>query len=74
MRPLAEEPSPQRFQVIGPSGAGKTSFIFKVLGDLARRTGLERAHEVLVVNVGDDPNRLGGIASPLARRIAYNVP
>jgi Cdc6-like AAA superfamily ATPase len=58
MRPLFDEPQPQRFQVVGPSGAGKTGFIFKVLGDLARRTAAGRAHEVLVVNVGDDPSRL----------------
>ena len=48
MRPLFDEPQPQRSQVVGPSGAGKTGFIFKVLGDLARRTAAGRAHEVLV--------------------------
>lgn len=55
MRALASKPQPQRVHVIGPSGAGKTSMILKVLGDLASRT---TEHEILIVNVGDDPARL----------------
>jgi hypothetical protein len=63
MHPLANEPQPQRVQVVGPSGAGKTSLIFKVLGDLAQLNAGDRSHEVLVVNVGDDPSRLADSAT-----------
>jgi Cdc6-like AAA superfamily ATPase len=58
MRALAGEREPQHVQVVGPAGAGKSSLILKVLGDLGRREALARPHEVLVVNVGDDPERL----------------
>jgi Cdc6-like AAA superfamily ATPase len=55
MRPLAELRPPQRLIIVGSSGAGKTSLIRKVLSDLARR---KLTHEVLVIDVGDDPARL----------------
>ena len=60
MRALANEPPPQFLEVIGPSGAGKTSLILRVLADLAKRspTDFGRPHEVLVYDVGDDPARL----------------
>jgi Cdc6-like AAA superfamily ATPase len=58
MRALASGDAPQHVQVVGPAGAGKSSLILKVLGDLGRREALARPHEVLVVNVGDDPARL----------------
>jgi hypothetical protein len=58
MRALTDGPAPQRLHVIGPSGAGKTSLIVRVVADLARRE-LDVHHEVLVVRVGDRPERLG---------------
>ena len=63
MRALANEPPPQFVQVVGQSGAGKTSMILRVLADLAKRetSNVGRPHEVLMFNVGDDPGRL---ASP----------
>jgi hypothetical protein len=65
MRALTNESPPRFVQVIGPAGAGKTSMILRVLADLARReaTTLPRPHEVLVVNVGDDPARLSSPAT-----------
>jgi Cdc6-like AAA superfamily ATPase len=46
-----------RVQVVGPSGAGKTSLIMRVLGDLhAEATDPKR--EVLVLKVGDRPENL----------------
>jgi hypothetical protein len=65
MRALANDPPPRFVQVIGPAGAGKTSMILRVLADLGRReaTTLHRPHEVLVVNVGDDPDRLSSAAT-----------
>jgi Cdc6-like AAA superfamily ATPase len=57
MQTLAAHSSPRRVQVVGGSGAGKTSMILKVLGDLERRE-VNRPHEVLIVDVGDDPARL----------------
>lgn len=60
MRVLTEAPAPQRVHVVGPSGAGKTSMLLRVVADLARRE-LKVHHEVLIVRVGDRPERL---ASP----------
>lgn len=50
--------SPQRVHLVGPSGAGKTSLILRVVADLAGRR-LEVSHEVLILRVGDRPDRLG---------------
>jgi Cdc6-like AAA superfamily ATPase len=60
MRALATETPPRFLQIVGPTGAGKTSMILRVLTDLGQRepNTLRRPHEVLVVNVGDDPARL----------------
>lgn len=60
MHALADEAAPQRLHVVGPSGAGKTSLILRVVGDLARRE-LDRRPEVLILRVGDRP---GSLASP----------
>jgi len=49
------DPAGQRVQIIGPSGAGKTGMILKVLGHLA---GIDPHREVLLVNVGDDTEQL----------------
>jgi hypothetical protein len=54
MGALKDEPAPQRIQVVGPSGAGKTSLIFRVLADLAR-LDVSPAHEILTLKVGDSP-------------------
>ena len=62
MRAFVDRSPPQRVQVVGPSGAGKTSLILRVVVDMAkRRLGLR--HEVLVLRVGDRPENL---ASPEA--------
>lgn len=60
MDALATRPAPQRLHVVGPSGAGKTSLILRVVADLVR---LHRAaeYEILILRVGDRPERL---ASP----------
>lgn len=57
MRALTEGEVPQRLHIVGPSGAGKTSLILRVVGDLARRK-LQPSHEVLVLRVGDRPEAL----------------
>lgn len=57
MHALADGAPPQRLHVVGPSGAGKTSLILRVVGDLARRQ-LDVAHEVLILRVGDRPENL----------------
>ena len=57
MRALVEAPAPQRLQVVGPSGAGKTSLILKVVGDMARRK-LDVEPEVLILRIGDRPESL----------------
>lgn len=57
MEALAECDQPQRVHVVGPSGAGKTSLILRVVGDLARRDSTPR-HEVLILRVGDRPRSL----------------
>lgn len=62
MEALIDEGGPRRIQIVGPSGAGKTSLILRVIADLAQRQ-LEMAHEVLVLRVGDRPESL---ASPEA--------
>jgi hypothetical protein len=54
---LVTQQPPQRVHVVGPSGAGKTSLVLRVLADLARRQ-LDIAHEVLILRVGDRPERL----------------
>jgi GTPase SAR1 family protein len=48
MDALAEREPPQRVHVVGPSGAGKTSLILRVVADLAKRE-LEVRHEVLIL-------------------------
>lgn len=60
MDALVTRPAPQRLHVVGPSGAGKTSLVLRVVADLVR---LQRtvAYEVLILRVGDRPERL---ASP----------
>ncbi len=57
MRALTEGEPPQRLHVVGPSGAGKTSLILRVITDLAQRQ-LEVSHEVLILRVGDRPENL----------------
>lgn len=57
MDALVEREAPQRVQLVGPSGAGKTSLILRVVADLAKRA-LEVRHEVLILRVGDRPERL----------------
>jgi hypothetical protein len=57
MQALIAIPPPRRVHVVGPSGAGKTSLILRVVADLARRE-LEIHHEVLILRVGDRPERL----------------
>lgn len=58
MDALVTQEPPQRVHVVGPSGAGKTSLVLRVIADLARRQ-LDIAHEVLILRVGDRPERLG---------------
>lgn len=58
MDALVTRQPPQRVHVVGPSGAGKTSLILRVVADLARRE-LEIAPEILILRVGDRPERLG---------------
>lgn len=62
MRSLASDEPPQRLHIVGPSGAGKTSLILRVVTDLAKRE-LEPRAEVLILRVGDRPDNL---ASPEA--------
>jgi molybdopterin-guanine dinucleotide biosynthesis protein len=57
MRALADAEPPQRLHVVGPSGAGKTSMIMRVVADLSRRN-LKPSPEVLVLRVGDRPDVL----------------
>jgi hypothetical protein len=57
MRALTADPAPRRVHVVGPSGAGKTSLILRVVADLARRE-VDPRHEVLILRVGDRPERL----------------
>jgi Cdc6-like AAA superfamily ATPase len=54
---LMKENDPVRVQVIGPSGAGKTSLIMRVLGDLHLEAA-DPSREVLVLKVGDRPENL----------------
>jgi len=58
MEALSEQQPPQRLHVVGPSGAGKTSLILRVVVDLVRRQ-LDVEHEFLILRVGDRPERLG---------------
>jgi len=60
MECLKTDPAPQRIQIVGPSGAGKTSLIVRVLADLEAEN-LDPSHEVLVLRVGESPEHL---ASP----------
>lgn len=48
---------PQRVQVLGPSGAGKTSLIVRVLADLEAEQ-LSPGYEVLILRVGERPEHL----------------
>jgi transcription termination factor Rho len=57
MDALVTHEPPQRVHVVGPSGAGETSLVLRVIADLARRQ-LDIAHEVLILRVGDRPERL----------------
>jgi hypothetical protein len=57
MRALVEEDAPQLRHVVGPSGAGKTSLIVRVVVDLAKRK-LPTQPEVLVLRIGDQPQNL----------------
>jgi hypothetical protein len=57
METLTAHEPPQRVHVVGPSGAGKTSLILRVVADLAKRK-LEIQHEVLILRIGDRPERL----------------
>lgn len=63
MQALTSNSPPQRVQVVGPAGAGKSSMVLRVLGDLASMPALDRPREALIVNVGDDPAQL---QSPVA--------
>jgi Cdc6-like AAA superfamily ATPase len=54
---LKTDPSPQRAQVVGPSGAGKTSLVVRVLADLEREN-LNPSREVLVLRIGESPEHL----------------
>jgi Cdc6-like AAA superfamily ATPase len=49
--------SPQRVQVVGPSGAGKTSLIVRVLADLETEN-LNPGYEVLILRIGESPEYL----------------
>jgi Cdc6-like AAA superfamily ATPase len=62
MRRLRDHPPPQQVQIIGPSGAGKTSLIMRVLADLSAAQ-LDQSPQVLVLRIGDDP---GSLASSTA--------
>jgi len=57
MRALVDQEPPARVHVVGPSGAGKTSLILRVVADLAKRE-LAIHHEVLILRVGDRPENL----------------
>ncbi len=57
MSALVDHEPPQRVHVVGPSGAGKTSLILRVVADLAKRE-LAVHHEVLILRVGDRPENL----------------
>ena len=57
MDALTAADSPRRIQIVGPSGAGKTSLILRVVADLVRRE-LDVRREVLVLRIGDQPQSL----------------
>lgn len=57
MEHLKTDPRPQRVQVVGPSGAGKTSLIVRVLADLEAEN-LDPGYEVLVLRIGESPEHL----------------
>jgi Cdc6-like AAA superfamily ATPase len=57
MECLKTESAPQRIQVVGPSGAGKTSLIVRVLADLEVEQ-LDPGYEVLILRVGERPEHL----------------
>jgi hypothetical protein len=57
MTRLRDERRPQRVQIVGPSGAGKTSLIVRVLADLAAQNA-SPAHEVLILKIGDNAGHL----------------
>lgn len=57
MRALSQAEPPQRLHIVGPSGAGKTSLILRVISDLAKRQ-LDVRHEVLILRVGDRPQNV----------------
>lgn len=60
MEALTTRAFPQRLHIVGPSGAGKTSLVLRVAADLIR-LHREVRHEILILRVGDRPERL---ASP----------
>jgi|GEM_PF-7109880 len=57
MEQLKTGPRPQRVQVVGPSGAGKTSLIVRVLADLETEK-LDPGYEVLILRIGERPEHL----------------
>jgi len=57
MEALLAEAGPRRVQIVGPSGAGKTSLILRVIADLTRRA-LDLPREVLILRIGDRPESL----------------
>ncbi|HMI80701.1 MAG TPA: hypothetical protein VK480_02825 [Solirubrobacterales bacterium] len=57
MECLKADPGPQRVQIVGPSGAGKTSLIVRVLADLEAES-LDPSREVLLLRVGESPEHL----------------
>lgn len=57
MELLKNGPPGQRLQVVGPSGAGKTSLIVRVLADLEAEH-LDPGYEVLILRIGESPEHL----------------
>jgi Cdc6-like AAA superfamily ATPase len=62
MQALCEGPPGKRIHVYGEGGQGKTSLILRVLADMGRRE-LPRPPHALVLNTGDEPNKLGSPTS-----------
>jgi hypothetical protein len=57
MRALRSDGPPLSISVVGPSGAGKTSLIMRVLADLAAER-VEPSPEALILRVGEAPEAL----------------